>query len=352
MKNNIFFTPLLIITTLSFSQNENNKLNSARPENLKGLVKNDTKKTKVVTLKDSLVINNQQEKKNSTITIHLKTPEEKTDYFKYIFPIITLLLGIGVNRFIDYKNNRKKINKSGKRWLSELRVLEKPLQKQISNIDDFLEQHDQVKFTFPRPELVTTLDCEVFNSLDKSDLVEYLELFKKNNEQQAVENSNDINAFITILKSHYINFRNQFEEYKKNISSYTTTISRNLQALQKEFVNYGIQLEHELNSDPIDDARYKPILDLFNSEILPYMQDGNYDIYKLEKDFYFPLISVLSHLRLDERTHLMVDYAKSSITEIKGIRLEKTYLAENFKTIKDWYIESKDYLPKVIKLLQ
>ena len=74
-----------------------------------------TESAKVV-LKDSSTI---VKKVNTPTKIYLQLPAEKTDYFKYIFPILTLLIGIGINRFIDYRNDNKKIKKSGKRWLSK-----------------------------------------------------------------------------------------------------------------------------------------------------------------------------------------------------------------------------------------
>lgn len=317
----------------------------------KGSSKAQNKTEDILSLKDSVTIKN---KNSENITkIYLKSTEKKTDYFNYIFPIITLLLGIGINRFIDFRNDRKKIKKSGKRWLSELRVLKKPIEKQIENIDTFLIEHNnQEKYTFPRPELVSTLDCEVFITLDKSELVEFLEKFKNNKFHEAVENSSEINSFITILKSTYDNFRRVFEEYKQNVSLHTTSVSRNLQAFMKEFGIYGVLLEQELNDEPINDPRYRPILDLMDSEIAPYLDNSNYDLYKLEKDFFKPLIYILSGLRLDERTYPMLENARNCVTEIKAIRMEKHYLNINFKNIKDSYLESKDWLPDVIKTIE
>lgn len=304
----------------------------------------------VVSLKDSIIL-----KKNSIATtkIYLESPKQETDYFKYIFPIITLLLGIGVNKLIDYRNDNKKIKKSGKRWLAELRVLKNPIDKQIENITEFLTEHNnEENYTFPRPQLVTTLDCEVFGTLDKSELVEYLEKIKKNKFTEAVENSSEINGFISILKSTYDNFKRVFEEYKQNTSNHTTNVSRNLQSFMKEFGNYSVFLEQELGRDPIDDPRYRPILDLMDSQIKPYLENNKYDLYKLERDFFRPLIVVLSHLRHDERIYAMLEHARNCVTEIKAIRMEKHYLDINFRNFQDSYKENKKSLPKILKIIE
>jgi hypothetical protein len=329
------------ISTFGFSQNldKNNKT-------LKPLI---TKSAKIVFKDSTKIVKNF----NTPTKIYLQLPAEKTDYFKYIFPFVTLLLGIGVNRLIDYRNDSKKIKKSGKRWLSELRVLKNPIEKQIANIETFLVEHNnKERYTFPRPELVTTLDCEVFSSLDKSEIVEYLEKYKKNSFQEAVENSSEINGFVAILKSTYENFKRIFEEYKQNISTHTISVSRNLQGLMKEFGIYSVHLEQEIGKDPIDDARYRPILDLMNIEIAPFLENNNYDIYKLEKDFFKPLVVILSRLRQDQRIYPMLDHARNCITEIKAIQMEKYYLDINFRNLKDSYNESKKWLPEVVKTLE
>ncbi|WP_333696026.1 hypothetical protein [Flavobacterium sp.] len=349
MKIRAIFYLYLFLSNYSFSQYNSKVIDSVKTINIKSESK-DSIKDNIYELKDTLVLNKKSSSDNSTI-IYLKNTDS-TDYFKYIFPIITLLLGIGINKLIDYNNKRNKIKKSGKRWLSELQVLGKPIENQISNIDAFLLEHEKEIFAIPNPRLITTLDCEIFSSLDKSELVEYLLCFKKNKDEIAIENSNSINGFITILKSHNNNYRIQFEQYKNNVSSFTTSLSKNLQILQRKFVTYGILLEEELGFDPINDLRYKPILDLFNSEILPYLNDGNYDIFKLEKSFFLPLIKILSNLRLDPRIQPMFEYSKNCVVDIKGIKMEKHYLSVNFKTLKDWYIESKTDLPEIINLLK
>ena len=343
MKRTILST-LLIISFFGNCQSLSHETLNA--ENAK--IQPKTKKTLIQ--KESINLKNNS---RSTIEIYLKTPIEQTDYFKYIFPVLTLLLGIGINKLLDLINENKKIKKSGKRWLSELRVLKNPIEKQIQNIDTFLDEHNnQDKYTFPRPELVITLDCNIFTSLDKTELVKFLENNKKNSFQEAVDNSSQINGFIAILKSTYENFRRIFEEYKQNVSTHTTNVSKNLQGLLKEFSYYGLHLEKELNNDPIDDVRYKPILDLFDAEIAPYLENNNYDIYKLERDFFKQLLPILSNLRHDERVFPMLEHVRNCISEIKAIKMEKYYLDINFRNFRDSYAENKISLPNVIRILE
>lgn len=342
-KHFLLFTILVlsIVSCQSINQNSKN-------ENFEKLPKFYLKTENKLAIQDSINLKN----KENVFKFILMQNDEKIDYFKYIFPIITLIIGIGINRLIDYRNDIKKIKKSGKRWLSELQVLKNPISYQIENIDEFLIEHNnQEKHILPSPKLVTTLNCEVFNSLDKSELVEFLERFKKYNFHEAVEYSNEINGLVSLLKSTYINFRTIFEDYKINVSRHNEAVSRHLQSLMKEFIQYGIQLEKELEKDPINDPRYKQIYDLMELEILPYQENNDFDLYKLEKDFFKPLITILSRLRNDDRTYMMFDYARNGIIEIKAIKMEKYYLDVNFKNIKKSYLEIEEWLPKVLKLL-
>src|SRR5690554_1844295 len=143
-----------------------------------------TEKPILLNKKDTMKIGVENDKKQ--ILIQFIEPE-KTDYFKYIFPILTLLLGIGVNRFIDYLTNNKKIKKTAKRWTIELQNLKKPLERQINSIDEFLTEHKKEEFKMPNLKVETYLEGESFKSLDKTDLLKYLERFKKKNYNIAIE---------------------------------------------------------------------------------------------------------------------------------------------------------------------
>ncbi|GAB3019378.1 hypothetical protein GCM10027284_43320 [Cyclobacterium sediminis] len=303
-----------------------------------------TEKAILLNKKDTMKIGVENDKKQ--ILFQFIEPE-KTDYFKYIFPILTLLLGIGVNRFIDYLTNNKKIKKTAKRWTIELQNLKKPIERQINSIDEFLTEHKKEEFKMPNLKVETYLEGESFKSLDKTDLLKYLERFKKKKYNIAIEDVNQINSYVTVVRHHYTTLKEKYIEYKNGTSQHVTNLSKDLQELLKSFAIYGSELEQELNADPLNDQRYRPILDLFDTEVKPYMQDGNYDVFKLEKDFFIPLLSILANLRFDKRTHKMTESVQNCINDIKGIKMEKHYLTVNFENIKKRLEENKNELEKI-----
>lgn len=273
----------------------------------------------------------------------------KPDYFKYIFPILTLLLGIGVNKFLDYLKDRKQIKKTGERWKAELASLEIPISKQIDYLEDFLIEHNKEVFGVPKLKVVTPLECEIFNSLDKTDFVKFIQTILGKDYKEAILFSGKVNAFISILKSNNENLRQKFNDYLQGTSSFTSKLTLGLQELLKEFVDYGILLEKEIKGDPIQHPGYKAMLELFDKEITPKIQTGDYDIYHLENNFFLPLLAILAHLRLDERSKKMADVASGCVHNIKGIKMEKRYLSENISTLISHYKEEAKNLGKIIK---
>lgn len=227
-----------------------------------------TEKAILLNKKDTMKIGVENDKKQ--VLIQFIEPE-KTDYFKYIFPILTLLLGIGVNRSFDYVTNNKKIKKTAKRWTIELQNLKKPLERQINSIDEFLKEHKKEEFKMPNLKAETYLEGESFKSLDKTDLLKYLERFKKKKYNIAIEDVNQINSYVTVVRHHYTTLKEKYSEYKNGTSQHVTNLSKDLQGLLKSFAIYGSELEQELNADPLNDQRYRPILDLFDTEVKPYM---------------------------------------------------------------------------------
>jgi len=278
---------------------------------------------------------------------------EKDGWFvKYIYPIILLLAGAAIPLFWEAWSERKRIKKVGERWTSEIRFLETPIKNQVDAIQKYLSVHNQQNLTMPDFQIFEGLDCEIFMSLDKSQLLKFLERHKTKNYQMAVKQSNYINGFISVVKSSNTNLKFKFKEYLDAVSNYTTEVTKNLTALSRAVGNYSVLLELELGGDPGNDPRLIAILKLFDAEIEPFRQTGNFELYKLRDNFLMPFLDILGQLRLELRTDKMQEYVGNCIDAIKGIKMEKQYLKENFETIGARYMENLEELPEVVKLVE
>jgi hypothetical protein len=272
----------------------------------------------------------------------------KPNYFKDILPILTLLLGIGINKFLDYLKDRKQIKKTGERWKAELASLEMPLSKQIEYLEEFLVEHNKEVWIVPKMRISTPLECEIFNSLDKSDFVKFIQTSLSKNYKDSVLFSSKVNSFISILKNNNANLRIKFKEYLDGTSLHSSKLNSGLQEFLREFADYGVLIEQELQGDPIQHPGYNALLTLLDKEITPKLKTGDYEIYDLDTNFFTPLFIIFGHLRLDSRTKKMVDIGSQCINSIKGIKMEKRYLSENFTTLISHYKEDVKDLKEIL----
>jgi hypothetical protein len=282
--------------------------------------------------------------KENNLKLILLKEESDSDYLKYVFPIFTLLLGIAVNKFLDWLHDKKKTKRAGKRWVAEIRSLENPIEKQIELLESFLEDHNQEKFAPPKLTILAILSCEIFKSLDKSEFLKYIENNRNIRHEDAVRISNRTHGLISVLSNYHETLKAKFHQYLGETSKRSSSFSQNLQSVMREFTEFGIALETELGSDPIQNPYYKAMLDLISSEIMPNINDGKYDVFKLQKGFFLPMLGILGNLRLDERSKPLTLAVSNCLSDIKGIKMEKGYLTEILETIIDRY---KTQLPEI-----
>lgn len=320
------------------------------------IIETTSKKSTIIThtdtilqkLSDTITIS-ESSSGQSSVKVILSKEDSSPDYFKYIFPILTLLLGIGINKALDYSKDKKRIKKSGERWVAEIRGLELPIKSQLASLRKFQLQIGKGKFEVPEMEIYPMLNGEIFKSLDKADLIKYIESFSGKNYDDSVLASNRVHGYVNILAIHHDSLKEKFEAFLEKTSEHTTLFSRHLQALMRAFGNYGVELEEELKQDPMNNPRYLPIYQLFDKHIIPFMTSGEYDVYALERDFFIPLIQILGHLRLDKKINVMSDEVSACLIEIKGIKMEKGYLEENLQNLIKRYEDDLKELPEIVK---
>jgi hypothetical protein len=283
------------------------------------------------------------------VQVILVKEESSPDNFKYVFPILTLLLGILINKALDYFKDRKRIKKSGERWVAEIRGLELPIKSQLISLQMLKTEIVKEKFEVPEMEIYPMLNGEIFQSLDKADLIKYIVSFNGIAYENAVLASNRVHGYVNIMASHHDALKDKFEDFLKNTSAHTTTFNRHLQSLMRAFRNYVIALEDELQQDPINDPRYQPIFQLCNQHIIPFLTSGEYDVYALERDFFIPLIQILDNFRLDQKINEMSDAVLLCLAEIKGIKMEKGYLNENVNTLINRFENDLKELPEIVR---
>jgi|GEM_PF-6344934 len=295
--------------------------------------------------KDSVVIS-KAELKPGDVRIYFKTDEKKS-LTPVVLPIITLLLGIGLNRGWDWLDKKKQTKKQGRRWKTELELLALPMTKEIGFINEFLEAHKAENFSIPDFTISLSLSCTAFEPLDKSELIRYVEIFKSKQYRDAINVASQVDDLINSLKHNYQLLNDKFNDYLSGVSAQTLELNEGLQDIMKYLARYGSDLERDGHN--LEDPRYMALLNLFTEEIMPYRENANYDPFRLHSVFLPQFFSITSHLRTDQRIIPMLDAARKINISIQKLKNEKFYIETNLVTIMERYTKYQIKLETVLK---
>lgn len=287
----------------------------------------------------------------------------KDDYSRYIISLVSLLVGFFLNKIFEWFGDRKKIRKSGERWIVELRSLEEPIEAQIQALEKFTKEVGK-DGAVPNLNIFSAINGDVFKSLDKNDLIKYIEqknsksififpLFR--NKQQKLDDfkktvkiSNKTHGLIAGIIHNYEMVQDRFNSFLTGRSQHTTSLSKHLQAFMRTFAHYGVELEKLPGVDLKTDPRYKPIADLFMKEIIPYLEDGKFIPNRLRDNFFIPVIGILSTFRLDPLVNELGAAVSECLSDIGGIGMEEVYVNENVETLIERYKELLEDLKPLI----
>lgn len=281
-----------------------------------------------------------------TTVLLMKEPAAK-DNMKYVFPIVTLVLGIFLNRLIDFWSGRKRIKRAGRRWQAELLLLETPIQQQMDSLNSLAEELKKDVYQIPEVSTYRTVKGEIFTSLDKSELLRYIELYCTQNYREAVRRSNQVIGEIDILQYNYDAMDEKLKSFLSETSKHTTRFMEHLQLLMVRFKEFGIWLHETRGIDPLTIPEFKEINDLFDAHIRPKQESGDYDVYELKTFFFHPLIQKLLPFFNTEKGLELNHIATNCLNEIHLIKAEKGYMAENAEILKQRYKEQQPRIEAV-----
>ncbi len=287
----------------------------------------DTLKVKI---SDSVVLTKEQLAPKENVHIYFRD-RVQNNYFKDVLPIITLLLGIFLNRGWDWFDKRRQTKKHGERWKTELELLALPITNQVSFLKEFLEEHKKETFKIPDITIQLSLKCTAFDTLDKSELIKYVENFKDKDYKVAIDVASRVDTVIGALKNNYQILNDRFQDYLSGVSTYTLELNEGLQEIMQNLAKYGVELER--NGDNLDDPNYLALLKLFSDEILPYREQANYDVIKIDSNFLIPFFSITSHLRLDMRIIPLVEAGRKIHISVQKLKNEKFYICNYFNSL-------------------
>ncbi|WP_347051880.1 hypothetical protein [Flavobacterium olei] len=352
----IFLTAVLLSSSKTFPQEGNiSKIKSNIQSKKSDTIKIDLKEKTIIPIKV---------KEDATLIMVKETLEP--DYWKYIIPVFTLFLGIFANRVIDFFTNRKKIKRTGRRWIAELISLEENLKSQKAALENFNASFTDNSFEIPDLKIYEALDGKNFDSMDKAELLQYVE-FKYGNwkpniiisEEEANKNykeyvltTNRVASYTEVLKFNFDLIKEKYNSYLNGISVNTTILNKLLQDFRDQLSQYHIEIEQEPGFNFDTDPRLKPLNEIFKREFIDKKLKGeSINPFLLPENLCKPVLLILAVTRDDLRTNSLRLSCNAILNTVEAFKAEQSYIKTNFSKLIDRYQKFRDELPETISLL-
>jgi hypothetical protein len=358
LKKKILILSVSLIATYAISQSSINK----KPKEMVSKVKTIEDTVKVELQKKSTILP-VQTKENAKLIMVKETME--ADYWKYIFPVITLILGIFLNKFIDFISAKKNTKRNGKTWTAELIGLEASLNSQKEALIKFKNTFANNNFEIEVLKIYGDLDGKSFDFLEKSELLKYIEARygnwqpsiiignQKENEsfKAFVKTTNKIIGYIDIVKFNFNLITEKHSSFLNGISTNTTILNKHIHDFRDALAQYQIELEREVGIDINTDARLRPINLTFKREIMDKMANKTFNPLLLSEIFCQPILETLAITREDVRTNSLRLLCTAILNAVEALKAERTYMETNLNTLIDRFEELENTLPSIINLL-
>lgn len=268
-------------------------------------------------------------------------------YFPYVFPVITLILGVVLNRFADSFIERRKMKKKGKRWVGELQFLKKPIEKQIEALDEFLIEHNKDRFSTPSVTGFVLMKTDRFKSLDRMDFLRYME-HRFCNEEKAIEKTNEVLGMVEVIDTYAKRIETVFNTYLNNASGQFAIWNTSL----NEFIRKSADLRTEGEKQGVDFSKDKllnPIFQITKKEIFDKRDAGiELELFNWHKEFLCPILTICELERHDDRTNQLRPFLTQCHDSVEKIRMEKLYLSDNIKNIREATLKAKEKLSSLV----
>ena len=149
--------------------------------------------------------------------VYTEHKESPNAFYGIIFPVITLILGVAIDRSAQMIIDKRKMKRNGERWKNELESCVSPIQKQIESLSGFVHDYcdNFQRYDIPGIPMYPILKGTTFASLNKEDLQDYLEC-KKGSKITVQERFYKITTFVMSLEMIYQSFMEAYDSFKKS----------------------------------------------------------------------------------------------------------------------------------------
>lgn len=260
------------------------------------------------------------------ITIQNNIPESKNDYFSAIIPIITLILGFGLNKWYENRTSKRKLKKAGAEWCEHFIQLKEPLISQTERLSEYIPLNDENHFEIQDPFFSIRLDCQEFSTLDDKALIHFLNSgANKLDYRNSVIVAGQLKDIVKLIEHNTKVYKDQIKIMQTEVSTHITSISPLLNDFKILVSRYWDHVNSEYaESDPIM-VEAKKMYDLMRTHILPHLDNGEFDLFKMADEFVKPFFNTTF---VDRENPSVIEFSmklNSIDMHIKAIRMEKKY---------------------------
>ena len=261
--------------------------------------------------------------------IYAEHKESPDIFYSIILPIIMLLIGVLIDRFVQVFVDRNRIKRNGERWKHELLSYREVISKQIKSLEQFINEYCNQPERYDIPPLVTFQLAKgtIFESLSKEDLYIYLKR-KKKSKIDVQDRYNKIMSFVMTLDTSHTQLDDSVREFRKSSGIQVETFN-------KAQLHYGKQLYNLSSYVPVkmEQDAYAELSLLYN---VTFNKHPNVNPLIIEESFITPSLSILvSHDK--QLFEVLTDELGNMRFSINGMKLEKTYIKSNLEIIIEIY---------------
>lgn len=238
---------------------------------------------------------------------------------EYVFPIFMLLLGVAIDRMVLHCSEKKRVNKEGELWMIEVNNLTLSLENQIESFRNFISSYcDKVDaFDVPSVPIYENLKCEIFESLKKNDLYNYLKSINSSDPQK------DFHKILNIISTTKDTYNQSLKYFKESmeissrcVDDFNKCLKDYIQELNLNEQTYRECLNEDLNT----------LLEVYRVEIEEKMPHIN--IFAIQQSFVVKSIFILGRYNRVQCANLLRPLF-SMQDNIQALRNEKVYCKKN-----------------------
>lgn len=246
-----------------------------------------------------------------------------------VLPIFTLLLGIGVQRFLTLRDQRKEERKAATDFVTEVRLTEEPARKQLEQIDKFIATQSVRRITVPELTAHRGLNLERLKSHDRSSVVEHFTR-RIGDRTQALKLTNKLFSGCDLLTGFYHRIEELFKEYCRRGTECEDAYQRLLNEWMRAAGSIVVGVE-KTGGDPNKDAFVVGLVKLMRLA----SDNADKDLYFFLDELHVPHIMLTAEYRKDDRIMEVAELNAKARFAILGLDSLRQEMVTKFQYLRE-----------------